>query len=91
MMKPVDVVLHLPGQLEELIEVFGTPETRITAKETLHSDADSDWKLFEINQVDLFGIEFNKSVLERTYLGIFELREPWYYAPWYSPIPPSLT
>ena len=64
MMKPVDVVLHLPGQLEELIEVFGTPETRITTEEALHSDADSDRKFFEIDQVDFFGIKFNKSVLE---------------------------
>ena len=48
MMKPVDVVLHLPGQLEELIEVFGTPETRVAAEETLHSNA-SDRELLEVD------------------------------------------
>ena len=48
-MKSINMVLHLLGQFEESTKVFRTPETRVAAEETLHSNADSDRELLEVD------------------------------------------
>jgi len=72
MMKPINMVLHLLGQLEESSKVFGTLETRITAEEGLHRGTNGDRKLLEVDQVNFFRIKFDKPVLRRIILSGFE-------------------